>query len=219
MFAVTNIDDIVVLAVLFGRAARRRPEVLRVIAGHYFGFVGILAVSALGALGASLLPERAIAYLGILPLLLGVRAAWQAWRPGDDGPDDGRDNAVGILGVAAVTFANGGGTTSASTSRCSPSPVSAACSGPSRSSWSAWHSGASPVLLSPAIRQSPRCCRGGGATSSCRWYSSPSACRFSSRAAFFSPRGSPRHPPIVVDQDQSPPARCARRSKFIASMP
>ncbi|GAA2784976.1 cadmium resistance transporter [Mycolicibacterium pallens] len=108
MFAVTNIDDIVVLAVLFGRAARRRPEVLRVIAGHYFGFVGILAVSALGALGASLLPERAIAYLGILPLLLGVRAAWQAWRPGDDGPDDGRDNAVGILGVAAVTFANGG---------------------------------------------------------------------------------------------------------------
>lgn len=108
MFAVTNIDDIVVLAVLFGRAARRRPDVLQVIAGHYLGFVGILAVSVLGALGASLLPERAIPYLGILPLLLGVRAAWQAWRPGDDGPDDGRDNAVGILGVAAVTFANGG---------------------------------------------------------------------------------------------------------------
>ena len=108
MFAVTNIDDIVVLAVFFGRAGRRRPGVLRVVAGQYLGFIGILAVSVLAAFGAGLLPERAIPYLGILPLLLGLRAAWRAWRPRDDGPDDSRDPAVSILDVAAVTFANGG---------------------------------------------------------------------------------------------------------------
>ena len=110
MFAVTNIDDIVVLAVFFGRVANERAGVIRVVAGQYLGFIAILTVSVLGALGAGLLPEAAIPYLGLLPLLLGVRAAWQAWRSRgelfDDEDRDGR--GAGMVDVAAVTFANGG---------------------------------------------------------------------------------------------------------------
>jgi cadmium resistance protein CadD (predicted permease) len=110
LFTITNIDDIVVLAVFFGRAARR-PGALRVVAGQYLGFAGILAVSVAGALGAGLLPESVIPYLGLLPLLLGIRAAWTAWRNRHD-PDEDDPVAAGagpgVLTVAGVTFANGG---------------------------------------------------------------------------------------------------------------
>ncbi|TDZ79371.1 Cadmium resistance transporter [Mycobacteroides salmoniphilum] len=110
MFAVTNVDDMVVLAVFFGRAGRSRSAVARVVIGQYLGFTAILAVSVVGALGANLLPEKAIPYLGLLPLLLGLRAAWNLRR------DRGNENAgtsdqsggVGVSQVAAVTFANGG---------------------------------------------------------------------------------------------------------------
>ncbi|TEA03723.1 Cadmium resistance transporter [Mycobacteroides salmoniphilum] len=110
MFAVTNIDDMVVLAVFFGRAGRSRSAVARVVVGQYLGFAAILAASVVGALGANLLPEKAIPYLGLLPLILGLRAAWNVRR------DRGSENAaapeqsagVGVLQVATVTFANGG---------------------------------------------------------------------------------------------------------------
>ncbi|TCO44179.1 cadmium resistance transporter [Actinocrispum wychmicini] len=104
VFAVTNIDDIVLLAVFFGQAAGRYG---RVVVGQYLGFVGILAVSVAGVLGARLLPDSALPYLGLLPLLLGLYTAWQAWRGGD-----GEMSAVGkaptVVTVAAVTLANGG---------------------------------------------------------------------------------------------------------------
>jgi cadmium resistance transporter len=99
MFAVTNIDDIVVLAVFFGRAVDERAGATRVIVGQYLGFVGILTVSVLGALGANLLPEAAIPYLGVLPLLLGLRAAWQVWRSrGEaDGDEDRQGGGAGVF--------------------------------------------------------------------------------------------------------------------------
>ncbi len=72
IFAVTNIDDIVVLAVFFGQAGPSRAAAIRVVLGQYVGFAAILAVSVAGALGgAELLPRAAIPYLGLLPLLLG----------------------------------------------------------------------------------------------------------------------------------------------------
>ncbi|CPV36314.1 cadmium resistance transporter [Mycobacteroides abscessus] len=111
MFAVTNIDDLVVLAVFFGRAGRRGTAIARVCIGQYVGFAAIVVASVFGALGANLLPHNLIPYLGLLPLLLGVRAAWQLWRQrqtgtGDDQPPPPTQAA--IAHVAAVTFANGG---------------------------------------------------------------------------------------------------------------
>ena len=110
MFAVTNIDDIVVLAVFFGRAGDERAGALRVVAGQYLGFGAILVVAVAGALGARLLPEDAIPYLGLLPVALGVRAAWRSWRgEGDDDDAPGETGRpAGPLTVAAVTLANGG---------------------------------------------------------------------------------------------------------------
>ena len=114
MFAVTNIDDILVLALFFGQAAGRRHAIIRVVAGQYLGFAAILALSIAGALGAGLLPESVIPYLGVLPIVLGIRAAWSAWserRNGSSAEDEAAAQGTGgpgVLQVAAVTFANGG---------------------------------------------------------------------------------------------------------------
>lgn len=109
LFAVTNVDDLLVLAVLLGRAAGTPGGAARVVAGQYAGFVVLLAVCGAAALGATLLPDAAAPYLGLVPLALGLRAAW-ALRRGA-GPDDeapaGR-GAPGLVAVAGITVANGG---------------------------------------------------------------------------------------------------------------
>lgn len=110
LFAVTNIDDIVILSLFFGQAVGRAGA-LRVIAGQYLGFAALLIAAVLGALGAGLLPEAAIPYLGLLPLLLGLRGARSARRERNGDDDRAQGPALregpGMFAVAAVTVANG----------------------------------------------------------------------------------------------------------------
>lgn len=112
MFTATNVDDIVILALFFGQAAGHRGGAVRVVTGQYLGFTAILAASIAGALGAGLLPTTVIPYLGLLPVALGVRAAWRAWRERRDSANEEPAAATGsgpaVFAVAAVTFANGG---------------------------------------------------------------------------------------------------------------
>ncbi|MBP2320262.1 cadmium resistance protein CadD (predicted permease) [Kibdelosporangium banguiense] len=104
MFAVTNVDDIVILALFFSQGG----SAATVVAGQYLGFAAILAVSIVGALGVGLLPEAVLPYLGFLPLLLGIRAAWRVWRERNAEDGEAEERPAGVLPVAAVTFANGG---------------------------------------------------------------------------------------------------------------
>ncbi|MCL6667986.1 cadmium resistance transporter [Streptomyces panaciradicis] len=112
LFAVTNIDDILVLALFFAQGAGHPGSARRIMLGQYLGFAAILAVAVAAALGATFLPEAVIPYLGLLPLALGLKAAWRAWTDRHDGSDDEEERAgeggPGPLEVAAVTFANGG---------------------------------------------------------------------------------------------------------------
>src|SRR4051812_16569630 len=80
LFAVTNIDDILVLALFFGQGAGHRGATRNIAAGQYLGFAAILAVATAAAFGATFLPGSAIPYLGLIPLALGIKAAVQAWR-------------------------------------------------------------------------------------------------------------------------------------------
>lgn len=110
LFIATNIDDIIVLSLFFARGAGQRGTTARIAAGQYLGFGGILFAAVLVALGArSFLPEAAIPYFGLIPLALGLLAAWRAWRA-DENDDEGKvaGKPVSVLTVAAVTFANGG---------------------------------------------------------------------------------------------------------------
>lgn len=120
LFVVTNIDDIVVLALFFAQA-RSRCGRLGVVLGQYLGFGAILAATTVGAFAAGFLPESFLPYLGLLPIVIGVRAGWREWRrrrveSGDVGARSSADrgdverNAVEptSVAVAGVTFANGG---------------------------------------------------------------------------------------------------------------
>ncbi|MCA2224731.1 cadmium resistance transporter [Nonomuraea aurantiaca] len=112
LFAVTNIDDIVILALFFAQGAGHRGATSRIFLGQYLGFAAILVVAIAAAFGATFLPEPVIPYLGLLPLALGLKAAWQAWRDHAHGENAGNEQAATggpkALEVAAVTFANGG---------------------------------------------------------------------------------------------------------------
>ncbi|MFE7030099.1 cadmium resistance transporter [Streptomyces sp. NPDC057621] len=110
LFAVTNIDDILVLALFFAQGTGHRGATRRIALGQYLGFAAILAVAVAAAFGATFLPEKTIPYLGLLPLALGVKAAVQAWRHRDDSQEEKKagDGGPKPLEVAAVTFANGG---------------------------------------------------------------------------------------------------------------
>src|SRR5699024_6150187 len=111
LFIATNIDDIIVLSLFFARGPGQAGTTLRILAGQYLGFAGILAATILVTLGAdAFLPTEAIPYFGLIPLTLGLWAAWQAWRGDDDDDDDAKVSGknVSVLTVAGVTFANGG---------------------------------------------------------------------------------------------------------------
>jgi cadmium resistance protein CadD (predicted permease) len=113
LFAVTNIDDILILALFFAQGAGHPGSTRRIVLGQYLGFAAILVVAVAAAFGATFLPESAIPYLGLLPLALGLKAAWQAWKDhrdgdGDEEAEQTRAGGPSPLEVAAVTFANGG---------------------------------------------------------------------------------------------------------------
>ena len=112
LFVATNIDDIIVLSLFYARGAGQRGTTRKILLGQYLGFGGILLAAVVISLGArSFLPEDALPYFGLIPLALGLYAAWRAWRNrGADDDDEAKvaDKQVGVLTVAAVTFANGG---------------------------------------------------------------------------------------------------------------
>ncbi|MDU1463304.1 MAG: cadmium resistance transporter [Corynebacterium sp.] len=111
LFAATNIDDIIVLSLFFARGAGQSGTTARILAGQYLGFAGILVAAILVTTGAgAFLPPAAIPYFGLIPLGLGLWAAWQAWRGDDDDDDEAKvaGKKVGVWTVAGVTFANGG---------------------------------------------------------------------------------------------------------------
>ena len=111
LFAATNIDDIIVLSLFFARGAGQRGTTARILAGQYLGFAGILGAAVLVTMGAgAFLPPAAIPYFGLIPLGLGLWAAWEAWRGDGDDDDEAKvaGKKVGVWTVAGVTFANGG---------------------------------------------------------------------------------------------------------------
>ncbi len=106
VFAGTNVDDLIVLTVLF-LAARTagKPRPWQIWAGQYAGIGALVAISGAAALGLTLLPDRWVGLLGLIPLALGVRGLLAAVRhsPGDVRPAV----ASGLVSVAAITMANG----------------------------------------------------------------------------------------------------------------
>ncbi|NUW30560.1 cadmium resistance transporter [Nonomuraea sp. SMC257] len=110
MFAGTNVDDLVVLTVLFlSSRANGVPRPWQIWAGQYTGIAALVGLSAVAALGLTVVPDRWVGLLGLLPFALGVRGLVAAVRSRKDTGGDPPPPAVasGMLTVAGVTIANG----------------------------------------------------------------------------------------------------------------
>jgi cadmium resistance protein CadD (predicted permease) len=101
-FAVTDIDDLVLLALWFSQPRRR---VAAIVLGQYLGIGALVAISIAAALLALAVPMQWLAWLGLLPVGLGVRLLLK----GDGGEDEAAGATVtSAPAVAAITVANGG---------------------------------------------------------------------------------------------------------------
>jgi len=108
VFAGTDVDDLLVLTVLF-LASRTggRPRPWQIWAGQYLGIGVLVAVSAAAAAGLAAVPDRWVGLIGLLPLGIGLHGLVTAVRSrGDDEPPP-PVVAAGVLPVAGVTIANG----------------------------------------------------------------------------------------------------------------
>jgi cadmium resistance protein CadD (predicted permease) len=75
VFAGTNIDDIIVLPVLFlASRTTRRPARWQVWAGQYAGIGALVGVSAIAAAGLTIVPDNWVGLLGLVPFALGLRS-------------------------------------------------------------------------------------------------------------------------------------------------
>ncbi|MEV4627561.1 cadmium resistance transporter [Micromonospora sp. NPDC049523] len=108
VFAGTNVDDIIVLTVLFLSArANGSPKVWQVWTGQYAGIGVLVAVSAVAALGLTIVPDEWVGLLGLLPFALGVSGLIAAVRARGQDEPPGAAVATGLVSVAGVTIANG----------------------------------------------------------------------------------------------------------------
>jgi cadmium resistance protein CadD (predicted permease) len=107
VFVGTDIDDIVVLTVLFlASRATGVPSGRQIAGGQYLGIAALLAVSAVAAAGLIIVPARWIGLLGLVPLAIGLWGLIRRASATEEAPD-APVTAAGALSVAAVTIANG----------------------------------------------------------------------------------------------------------------
>jgi cadmium resistance protein CadD (predicted permease) len=98
-FAVTNIDDAVLLTLFFAKRVPTRT----VVFGQCIGFAGIVSLSLAGLWAAVLIPGEWLRFLGILPLAIGIKHLGAThlieWKSGT--------RNAGVVSIAAITLTNG----------------------------------------------------------------------------------------------------------------
>ena len=101
-FISTNLDDIFVLMLLYAQA--QSPKERRsILVGQSLGAAILLSFSLLAAFGIGLIPKAYLRLLGLLPILLGIRA----WRKRGEPDDDLTGSHLGAMSVMLLALANG----------------------------------------------------------------------------------------------------------------
>jgi cadmium resistance transport/sequestration family protein len=116
-FVATNLDDLVILTLLFSQInATFRSK--HIFIGQYLGFSALVLASIPGFFGGMILPEHWIGLLGLVPIAVGINQ----WLNQDNNDADEEDNEEGdkshpsgfgnflspqTYSVAAITIANG----------------------------------------------------------------------------------------------------------------
>ena len=106
-FASTNLDN---LLLLVGWQMARAVSPLTLFAGYALGMFGVLLTAVLIGLVGYLFPVEYLGYLGVIPVLLGIRLLAQSFR--NEGAAQGSDQAAvpaatGIITLASTQLSNG----------------------------------------------------------------------------------------------------------------
>jgi cadmium resistance protein CadD (predicted permease) len=106
VFASTNIDDIFILIGFFADP-KFRPR--HIVAGQFLGIGTLVAVSIAAALISLIIPAAYVGLLGLLPIALGLKKAWELWQGQEATEEELKKHsgagAHNILAVASVTLA------------------------------------------------------------------------------------------------------------------
>lgn len=101
----TNIDDMFINILLFS-SARSKKEDFSIVIGKYIGTGALVALSVLGGIGLQTIVGNYAKFLGIVPILLGVKRIYDNIKGSDDADDISVKRGF-VLSTAAVTIASG----------------------------------------------------------------------------------------------------------------
>lgn len=108
LFAATNVDDVVVLALLAAASrAGGRPRRWEIWAGQYAGFATLVGLSLAAGRGLALVPARWLWLLALIPFTVGVVTLARAIGAVRRGEEPAAPAAGGAVGVATLTVVNG----------------------------------------------------------------------------------------------------------------
>ncbi|MDZ8183390.1 MAG: cadmium resistance transporter [Nostoc sp. ChiSLP02] len=115
-FSATNIDDIVILTLLFSQVNKTFRS-RHIIAGQYLGFAALIAASLPGFLGGLIIPQSWIRLLGLMPIIIGMSSLLKREEDSQDEATEETEPACPSVissflspqtcNVAAIAFANG----------------------------------------------------------------------------------------------------------------
>lgn len=108
-FAGTNVDDVILLTVLFTASQTTGQPLKRQIwAGQFAGISLLVAAAVVAALGLTIVPDKWVGILGLVPMALGVRGLGETIESRRTGAEPETPAlATGVVSVMSVTLANG----------------------------------------------------------------------------------------------------------------
>jgi cadmium resistance protein CadD (predicted permease) len=111
LFVSTDIDDVFVLLGFFADPKFRMRQI---VVGQCLGIIGLYGASVVASLIALVIAPAFIGLLGLAPIAIGLKKAWDLRKGADTSaaePADHEKASAGhgnVVAVAAVTLANGG---------------------------------------------------------------------------------------------------------------
>ncbi|WP_138503671.1 cadmium resistance transporter [Nostoc sp. PA-18-2419] len=115
-FSATNIDDIVILTLLFSQVNKTFRS-RHIVSGQYLGFAALIVASLPGFFGGLIIPQSWIKLLGVIPIIIGISSLLKREEdsPQEVSEETEHSNPSVITSflspqtcnVAAIAFANG----------------------------------------------------------------------------------------------------------------